>query len=99
MSSVPPTQVLTHDSVTVAVDGVIYFSIKDALRVVTAVADYRLLTDPHGVLCAPSTPPSIMRRGVPHSPPWSLGHDVWGSRGPGNGLAGCPLPGYDGAAR
>ena len=37
----PPTQVLTHDSVTVAVDGVIYFSIKDALRVVIAVADYR----------------------------------------------------------
>ncbi|KAK4316929.1 hypothetical protein Pmani_011956 [Petrolisthes manimaculis] len=28
-------QVLTHDSVTVAVDGVIYFSIKDALRVLT----------------------------------------------------------------
>lgn len=35
------SQVLTRDSVTVAVDGVIYFSVKNALRVVTVVSDYR----------------------------------------------------------
>ncbi|ROT76102.1 hypothetical protein C7M84_005316 [Penaeus vannamei] len=37
----PGTLVLTRDSVTVAVDGVIYFSVKNALRVVTVVSDYR----------------------------------------------------------
>jgi len=37
---VPPQEVLSRDSVTVAVDGVIYFSIKDALRCIVTIFDY-----------------------------------------------------------